>query len=348
MKLDWDPEIDTPATVAVIGGSPLGVEAALYARFLGYAVELYDTTKIGDDLLAWGDRPILDHRPTATTWRDVTTSLGLAALEAQSSEFEFSDLDSAVTYREYVDQYLLPLARTDLLYDSMHINAPVLSISRLSLSPNDSISIARRAEQEFRLLIDASNRGEYSQLVDIVLDCSSPSNPASGLASGGGLAIGQRVVQQSLTHGKVDILGKQRSRFTDRHTVVFGSNLAAACNAIELAQLAEKCNKTRLTWIVPNRLGSSGWALDLPACASGSCIAEIHLLAQQLLSDGSPHVVPMHAWGIRLIKFEAGIWQLKLQTTEEETLDITADELIHCGGAPHALVRHARACITSY
>ncbi|MEC9117285.1 MAG: FAD-dependent oxidoreductase, partial [Planctomycetota bacterium] len=30
--------IDTPATIAILGAGPIGLEAALYARFLGYEV----------------------------------------------------------------------------------------------------------------------------------------------------------------------------------------------------------------------------------------------------------------------------------------------------------------------
>ncbi len=28
---NWDPEVESPATIAVIGGGPTGIEAALYA-----------------------------------------------------------------------------------------------------------------------------------------------------------------------------------------------------------------------------------------------------------------------------------------------------------------------------
>ena len=74
--LPWDPEIDTPATIAIIGAGPGGIEAALYARFLGYSVELYDQHRVCDSLRRWGQRPM------SGTWCDLTSPLGLAALQA--------------------------------------------------------------------------------------------------------------------------------------------------------------------------------------------------------------------------------------------------------------------------
>ena len=45
-ELNWETEIDTPATVAVLGGGAVGIEAALYARFLGYYVLLIEGAKM--------------------------------------------------------------------------------------------------------------------------------------------------------------------------------------------------------------------------------------------------------------------------------------------------------------
>jgi NADPH-dependent 2,4-dienoyl-CoA reductase/sulfur reductase-like enzyme len=48
---DWDPEIDAPAVVAILGAGPIGIEAALYARFLGYDVLLFDQGKVAGNVL---------------------------------------------------------------------------------------------------------------------------------------------------------------------------------------------------------------------------------------------------------------------------------------------------------
>ncbi len=317
MELAWDAEIDTPATVAVIGGGCVGVEAALYARFLGYSVLLFDAQKVGHRQLAWGDH-LID-----LPWGHVTSSLGLAALEAQGTACALPADLARVSYREYVEKYLLPVARTDLLYDSVQINSPVISISRTGCGSPSSISIQRRAEQEFRVLVDSQQRGEYSQLVDIVLDCSGLS-PQSGLASGGGLAIGETALRSNMQFGKVDVLGKHRDRYAGRHTLLFGRDLASCANAIDLAKLATQVEETRITWILPKQIGNKQ-PLDLPDNSS----PELADAARNLLANNQRTVVCMPAWGIESLQYTEG-WQLRLQTGEDETLDISGDELINC------------------
>ncbi len=338
MEFDWDPEVDTPATVAVVGGGPLGVEAALYARFLGYFVMLFDQHKLGDHWLAWGDAAMRAADGQPATWCDVTSSLGLAALEAQSGEAAVPDPTAPVSCRQYVNDYLLPVARTDLLYESTHIHSRVTSISRCRCSLDDQASPATRAEREFRLLIDAANRGEYSQLADVVLDCSG--RPARrGLASGGGLAVGEIACRPHMHDGKRDVIGKHRRWFAGQHCVLFGNDVSACANAVELSELAAQVAGTRVSWVVPKRRGGS-WQLAPELAAAG--YATLREQAAALLAGDHPAVVPIAAWGIESIRCDAQgaasaaagesaqAWQIKLQTTAEETLDLQADCFVNC------------------
>ena len=327
MELAWDPEIDTPSTIAVIGGGSIGVEAALYARFLGYTVMLFDAHKVGHRQLAWGDH--LMQEP----WSQVTTSLGLAAIEAQGTASVYPADDAVCTYREYVEKYLLPVARTDLLYDGVQINSPVVSVSRTGCSLNSPAAITRRAEQEFRLLVDSSPRGEYSQLVDIVLDCSGRA-PRRGLASGSGLAIGETANRAKMLSGKVDVLGKHRVRFAGMQTLLFGRDLSACANAIDLARLATEVEGTRLTWVVPKLIGTKEPLDQLP---DGQ--GELAATAQRLIANQHPAVVSLPAWGIESLQHQTD-WTVRLQTGEEETLDIRGDNFINC----HSLTRDWSFC----
>lgn len=318
MELAWDPEIDTPATIAVIGGGPVGVEAALYARFLGYSVLLFDSYKVGHRQLAWGH--YLMHEP----WSVVTSPLGLAALRAQGAVGDLPESDTQVSYREYVEKYLLPVARTDLLYDSVQINSPVISISRTGCDDPSTPARQRRAEQEFRVLVDSKQRGEYTQLVDIILDCSGLA-PRRGLASGGGLAIGESAQRAHASVGKMDVLRKHRERFAGKHVLLYGRDWNAAANALDLAQLASESAETRTTWIVPKRIGATS-ALELPA----TCDVGLQAAAQELLSNNHPGVVSLPAWGIESLQLSEARWQVRLQTSDEDTLDIAGDVFISC------------------
>ncbi len=345
MKLAWDPEVDTPATIAVIGGGPLGVEAALYARFLGYFVMLFDRHKVGDSLVGWNQELFWNANsntlsqtmpPSGSlepTWRDCTTPLGLAALEAQSGSAVLLQSEKPCNYRDYVEQYLLPVARTDLLYESIQVHAPVRSISRVGCSLMATCSLDRRSEQEFRLLVDSKNRGEYSQLADIVLDCSGSRHARCGLATGGGLAVGETQHANQMFVGKRDILGKHRSKFAGKHSLMFGGHFEACANALELLQLAQEVPTTKLTWIIPKRIGSKGFQLGgslAPAYEPPATMQNLIQRAHQAIDSELTHLIPLAAWGIESLSYDESTWSVKLQSTEEETLDLNANLFINC------------------
>jgi thioredoxin reductase len=69
--LPWDPEMESPATIAILGAGPMGIEAALYARFLGYHVSIFETRRVAHRMLDWNNRKI--DSPVG----QITTSLGL-------------------------------------------------------------------------------------------------------------------------------------------------------------------------------------------------------------------------------------------------------------------------------
>lgn len=324
MQMDWDPEIDTPATIAIVGAGPVGVEAALYARFLGYFVMLFDTRRVGHRTLACGDELL------AQPWSELTSPLGLAALAAQGTASDLPASDAQISCRQYVEQYLIPVARTDLLYESVQINSPVTSISRTCCSTASAAALDRRSEQEFRLLIDSQQRGEYTQLADIVLDCSGLSR-LPGLASGGGIAIGERANSHEMLLGRLDVLGKQRARLAGKHALIYGRDWAACANALDIVRLAEEAPGTRATWIVPKQLSEQD-----PLRLSAETPAEFVAAAQRLVANqGSDSTIGcIAAWGTEATRFDATEgWRVRLQIEEEETLDVQGDVFINCSDA---------------
>ncbi|HKD37575.1 MAG TPA: FAD-dependent oxidoreductase, partial [Pirellulales bacterium] len=46
--------VESPARIAVLGAGPIGLEAALYARYLGYEVDVYERGRVAEHLLQWG------------------------------------------------------------------------------------------------------------------------------------------------------------------------------------------------------------------------------------------------------------------------------------------------------
>lgn len=318
MQLDWDPEIDSPATIAVIGGGPVGVEAALYARFLGYHVLLLDSRRIGSRLIRWGNTPL------SVSFGNAASPLGLAALEAQDATDGLPATEARVTCRDYVEKYLIPVAKTDLLHDEVHINSPVVSISRAHWHPGRCATLQNRADDEFRIVVDSSARGEYSHLADIILDCSAEGRTPTGIGPGGGLAVGQRRHQQDFEVGIRDLLDRDRDRFVGKHCVMFGDDLTACYNAVQFMELAHQQADTKLTWILTQGTNQQVWLNKIRAQSS-----DLGNHLERLLSSDNQAVITMPAWGAESIeRNESGRWQIHLLVGDEDQLLIEADTLL--------------------
>ena len=133
MELDWDPEVEAPATIAIIGAGPVGVEAAIYARFLGYFVSIFEQRRVAHRMLDWHNRPL------DVTVEECTTSMGHAAIAAQNPEYVRRNSNDVFTGKTFAEEYLLPLAKTDLLFDDIHFLSPVSDVSRYRTFVSDVI-----------------------------------------------------------------------------------------------------------------------------------------------------------------------------------------------------------------
>ena len=114
--------IETPAKIAIIGAGPIGLEAALYARFLGYETELFERGSIAERF-----RNSNTNMPAP--FREISTPLALAAMEAQG-DYEPPPEESVLTGGEFVDQYLAPLAKTDLIRGEIRTECEVVAVRR--------------------------------------------------------------------------------------------------------------------------------------------------------------------------------------------------------------------------
>ena len=161
--------VDTPATIAVIGAGPIGLEAALYARFLGYDVLLYERARIAENLIG------LANQPGETSWNMHTSPLGIAALAAQRPDWQPPTLDAALSAQELVETYFLPLSQTDLLADCIKLHTEVLSVERDNAS--EGPGLAEDDVPGFLLRVRDAG-GERIDTVDVVIDASGAVNAA--------------------------------------------------------------------------------------------------------------------------------------------------------------------------
>ncbi len=153
--------IDTPARLAVLGAGPIGLEAALYARFLGYDVVIFERGQVAASVRAWGDE-----RVDAPFGKNCTT-LGIAAIEAQDESYVPPSEGDLLTGAEWLARYLLPLAQTDLLADHLRLQTTVVAVG--SEATDDG-------EVKLNVLSRDTTGQEQSETFDGVLDCTGAAN----------------------------------------------------------------------------------------------------------------------------------------------------------------------------
>ncbi len=150
--------LDTPATIAIHGSGPIGLEAALYARFLGYHVILVDKRSPAEILSA--DPPVkLDLELS-----ELSSTLGRAALAAHDPEQTIALDNPILSLPQWHTTYLGPLSETDLLVDQQRWQVAIENIT----------------SSEQGLLVTASESGE-SIMVDAVIDTSGQFSEADHL-----------------------------------------------------------------------------------------------------------------------------------------------------------------------
>ncbi|MEX2560664.1 MAG: hypothetical protein WD403_12155 [Pirellulales bacterium] len=234
--------IDTPARIAVLGAGPIGLEAALYGRYLGYDVDVYERGGVARNLLDWG------HVRLFTAFGGNRTALALAALAAQDPAWRPPDDDALLTGREHAERYLLPLARSDLLEGSIHEQTRVVAVGRTEWMKGDLVGDESRGDDLFRILLDSGGQ-ERTAEADVVIDATGTYGSHNWLGRGGIPAVGERALADRIEYGLPDILGRDRASYAGRRVLVVGSGYSAATNIVLLAELAAQSPGTQITWI---------------------------------------------------------------------------------------------------
>lgn len=237
-------EVETPATVAILGAGPIGLEAALYARFLGYDVIIFDRGRIAENVRRWG------HVRMFSPFGLNRSPLGLAALAAHDAAFAPPADDALLTGGEWVARYLEPLSQTDLLADRIREHTTVIAVGRQSLRKGELVGREDRADSPFRILLRDASGAEQQQLADVVIDTTGVFATPNWLGPGGAPAIGEIAARADIEYDLPDVLGADRERFGGRHTLLVGSGHSAATTIVALAQLAREAAGTRVTWVV--------------------------------------------------------------------------------------------------
>jgi 2-polyprenyl-6-methoxyphenol hydroxylase-like FAD-dependent oxidoreductase len=329
----WDPEVESPASIAIIGAGPVGIEAALYARFLGYNVDIYDIGRPARAATRWNQRSI------EVAIAGCTTSLGHAALSAQSENYHRPDANIIWTGQQFADEYITPVAKSDLLHDFVHINSPVIEVGRyrssleqlptnfISCNALDSTllneagatacreSLQERCNDEFRLLVRSRDRGDYTARADIVIDCRGPMSSLCNWGPSGSQAIGASQVQAFIFPWLPCDTRFEKRMVEGKRILLFGQSDVAKRFAREWIDLCRSYDgELNLIWIIP------------------SVTEESDLSVRQLAEDLAKEVPnpkclsSVFTLGVdRIQRNDAGHWRLELLQSDDSTIEITGD-----------------------
>ena len=239
--------VDTPAKIAILGSGPIGLEAALYARFLGYSVAIYEqASEVAAAVKEWG------HVTLFTPFGMNRSPLGLAAIAAQEEAYRPPADDELLTGRAWRERYLLPLSQTDLLADHLHLGCRVLRVGKEAVLKGELVGNEERGDWPFRILVRDHQGRERIDEADVVIDCTGVfAGPPAWLGHGGMPAIGEieLTTRGAIEHALPDFAGNACENYSGRSILLVGSGYSAATNVVALAALAKEVPTTRVTWI---------------------------------------------------------------------------------------------------
>lgn len=296
--------IETPATIAVLGAGPIGLEAALYARYLGYSVAIYERGRVAEHVRRFG------HVRMFTPFGQNTSPLGIAALVAQDPSWRRPRADELLTGAEYLERYLLPLAQSDLLAESLHESSEVLAVGRDGPIWGELTEEDARADCDFRLLVRTvdsdGHQHEHVAAADAVIDCAGTLRSPNWLGHGGIPAIGELVARCHVEYGLPDVLGGERGRYAGRNVLVLGSGDSAAANVVALAELAAQTPDTWITWVTRAADGADG-PLTIMADDPLSERKRLATLANRLAADDANHITHLAETSVQVVRWHADL-----------------------------------------
>ncbi len=137
--------LDPPGSIAVVGAGALGIETAIYGRFLGYNVTLIEADSVAASLRDHGDEPL----PMLPA--ECLSPLAVSALQTQSEAAQ--PITLPVTIGQWIQDALVPLTQSDLLDGQLRMPARVAAITTIAIEPEEDETGAASGDipPDFRL-----------------------------------------------------------------------------------------------------------------------------------------------------------------------------------------------------
>jgi hypothetical protein len=263
------------------------------------------------------------------------STLGIAAIAAQDPGYQPPADDAILTGNEWFERYLKPLSQTDLLADHLHTQTDVVSVVRKAFHKTDLPGDPRRRDSEFRLLLAQADRSESETTAQIVIDTSGVFGNSNWMGQGGAPALGERALRTEIEYGVPDVLGIERHRYADKHTLVVGGGHSAATTIVALAELARENADTRATWVVRRSVDQTPDAGPVPQLSEDRLPGRAELVgrANALAAGESSNIAFWEGTAVESIARDDGVLQVTFQGQHEGTSQF--DRVVaNVGGRP--------------
>lgn len=229
----------TEYPVVVVGAGPIGLAAAAHLTETGSDVVVLERgSSVGAAVSQW------NHVRLFSPWSEVIDPAAARLLEPTG--WTAPDCDTYATGREWVEQYLAPLAA--VLGDAVHTDCEVVGVARRG---RDRVVDAGRDTEPLSVHVRRSDGAEERILARAVVDASGTWGSPNPLGSEGLPAIGERAAAEQIAYRVPDL--EDHSVLFDyagKHIVIAGSGHSALTAIIGFADLAAQHPGTTLTWAV--------------------------------------------------------------------------------------------------
>jgi len=311
--------------IAIIGGGPMGVEAALYGASAGFDVRLYERGRLCENVRQW------NYVGLFTEWARNRSPLQMKLLG--ETGYMFPDGETTSTGGELAD-YIARVAALPALRGRLAPQTEVVSITRERCLKSDWIDDARRAESPFRLHL----RGAFGEKIanaDVVLDASGVWSTPNPMGNGGAPCVGETLCATRIHYHLPDVDGRERTRFAGRHTLVVGSGHSAASTLRSIGDLMDEFPATRLTWAVRRDVPAHGAPYTLVENDASPHRDALHRRANELAADARVDFRPRTV--VESVKWNGKEFRVVLKTPgeTEASLEISCDNIAaHTGFRP--------------
>jgi thioredoxin reductase len=311
--------------IAIIGGGPIGIEAALYGAIAGFDVCLFERGNIASNVRRWGFVQVF------TEWGRNRSPLAAKLLADHGEVLPPGDTYSS---GDELVQYVEKLAALPPLQGRIHTQTEALSLTRERCLKSDFLDDdglhgrSRRAEFPFRLHLAGRDGVERIEHFSTIIDATGVYHSPNVMGNGGAPCPGEKKCAAFIDYALPDVVGKDRARFAGKHTLVVGSGHSAASTLLAIADLMEEHPTTRLTWAVRRDVPQHGAPYTLVEDDVSATRARIHRRANALVEH--PNVTFLPRTVVEAITY-ANVFQVDLQCDAERKVIQCNNVAAHTG-----------------